>query len=235
MKKGENEEIEKEQEEESAEPEIYENVVGCENVKDVLSSLENRFIFLYHGVEKPEHMKEINLLGEYVGTMHNLDFKRYRIDMTKPGHKEAIAEYLKEKGSKLGVKQIMTNSFILCNKFNDIWFQELSLVQLFQKELQFIYKYFEGPRILPNMDFLLSSQSNLNDLHMVTYIQDLKNKDQLKKFKEFRQMSQSNSNDVFHFKYWIINDENLAKQLNLNTDPETCGDVYLLRKSSEFT
>ena len=42
--------------------------------------------------------------------------------MTQPGNKEAIAEYVKEKGSKLGVEQIMTNSFILCNKFNDIWF-----------------------------------------------------------------------------------------------------------------
>ncbi len=70
----------------------------------MLGTLENRFIFLYHGVEKPSHMSEINLLGRYVGTMHNLDFKRYRIDMTKPGHKEAIAEFLKAKGSKLGVK-----------------------------------------------------------------------------------------------------------------------------------
>ena len=49
--------------------EIYENIIGCENIKDMLGSLDNRFVFLYHGVEKPEHMREVNLLGQYVNSM----------------------------------------------------------------------------------------------------------------------------------------------------------------------
>lgn len=30
-------------------------------------------------------------------------------------------------------------------------------------------------------------------------------------------------------KYWIIEDSELAKKLNINTDPATIGDVYLIR------
>ena len=33
--------------------------------------------------------------------------------------------------------------------------------------------------MLPNLDFLITAQSNENDIHVVTYIDDMNNKDQL--------------------------------------------------------
>jgi hypothetical protein len=64
---------------------------------------------------------------------------------------------LENRGSKLKESTIKENSFLLANSYNDIWFQELSLVQLWQKELAYFYKFFEGPRNIPNLDFMLSS------------------------------------------------------------------------------
>ena len=82
---------------------------------------------------------------------------------------------------------------------------------------------------------MLSSQSNLNDLHMVVYVSNLKDKDQLTKTKTFRQMSQTNSNDLFHYKYWMIDNPELAKELGISTNLEDIGDVYLVRKQSKYT
>ena len=44
------------------------------------------------------------------------------IDIRKEEDKQAIVEFLKTKGTKLNESTIMTNSFILGNKFNDVWF-----------------------------------------------------------------------------------------------------------------
>ena len=100
--------------------------------------------------------------------------KPFRIDVTKPENMSALLDFLIARGSKLDEKTITENSFILANKFNDIWFQELSLVEVFQKEIQYFYKYYEGPRVLPNVDHLLCACSNENDIHVLTYIKDFK-------------------------------------------------------------
>ena len=60
----------------------------------------------------------------------------YFIDVTKGNNRYAIATFLEKRGAKLGYKAIQGNSFILGNKFNDIWFQALDLVGVFQKENQ---------------------------------------------------------------------------------------------------
>jgi len=137
------------------------------------------------------------------------------------------------RGGKLDEKTLMTNSFILGNKFNDVWFQELNLVALFEKEIQYFYKYFEGPRVLPSLDFMLSSQSHENDLHLVSYISDLTAPCQLLKLKQFRKMSQTNQNEVWHYQYWLVTDPELAAKMGINT--ENVGDVNLLRPHSAFT
>jgi len=49
------------------------------------------------------------------------------IDLRNEQDKQAIVEFLKTKGNKLNENTVMTNSFILGNKFNDVWFQELNL------------------------------------------------------------------------------------------------------------
>jgi len=48
----------------------------------------------------------------------------------------------------------------MLNKFNDVWFQDIDLTQNFGNEIREYYKYFEGPRVLTNIDFMLSAQSN---------------------------------------------------------------------------
>jgi hypothetical protein len=62
---------------------------------------------------------------------------------------------LRSRGSKLYGNTIKNNSYILGNKFNDVWFQDKSLPSIFKKEIQYFYKYFEGPRVLPMIDHLL--------------------------------------------------------------------------------
>ena len=64
--------------------------------------------------------------------------------------------------------------------------------------------------MLPNLDFLLSSQSHLNDLHIVTYIKDPTDKAQLAKFKTFRKLNQTNQNELFHYHYWLVSDDEIA-------------------------
>ena len=121
--------------------------------------------------------------------MPKIDVKPYRIDISNPDNMSALVDFLISRGSKLDEKTISENSFILANKFNDIWFQELSLVEVFQREIQYFYKYYEGPRVLPNIDHLLCANSNENDLHIVSYIKDFSDLDQLTNTKQFRKMS----------------------------------------------
>jgi hypothetical protein len=51
----------------------------------------------------------------------------------------------------------------------------------------------------------------------------------MKKLKNFRKFNTKNTDKCFHMKFWIIEDKELAERLKINTDPETIGDVYLVR------
>lgn len=113
----------------------------------------------------------------------------YVIDVTVPENKEAIVRYLADRKSPLNEKTVDSNTFILTNRANDIWFWEYQLVQLFEKETENYFKYFEGPRVLPNVDFMLGAQSHDNDIHCFTYIKDPRDKQQLSKLKYFRKMN----------------------------------------------
>ena len=165
----------------------------------MLQVLDNKVIFMRHGFEKPEHLEATENLAETIEGLRKLEIKPYSVDVTVSENRQVIADFLKARGGVLDEKSIDKNSFILCNRYNDVWFQEFSLVQTFQAEIQYYYKYFEGPKILPNIDFILSAMSNENDLHLIAYVKDLADKNELKRFKKFRQMSQTNQNDVFHY------------------------------------
>lgn len=61
--------------------------------------------------------------------LNRLGVKCYVIDAHKIDNIDSIVAHLKSRpGSKLDEKAVKENSFILGNKFDDIWFQELSLV-----------------------------------------------------------------------------------------------------------
>jgi len=66
-------------------------------------------------------------LADTISTLNKLNVKAYMIDLRNEQDKQAIVEFLKTKGNKLNENTVMTNSFILGNKFNDVWFQELNL------------------------------------------------------------------------------------------------------------
>lgn len=81
---------------------------------------------------------------------------------------------------------------------------------------------------------LIMNQSLENDLHMVVYIDDYNNADAMKKLKNFRKFNTKNTDKYFHIKYWIVDNKDLAELLQISTDKESIGDVYLLRQSSMF-
>ena len=61
-------------------------------------------------------------LADTISTLNKLNVKAYMIDLRNEKDKQAIVEFLKTKGNKLNENTVMTNSFILGNKFNDVWF-----------------------------------------------------------------------------------------------------------------
>ena len=48
-------------------------------------------------------------------------------------------------------------------------------------------------------------------------------------------MNQTNSNDFYHYQYWVVTDPELAKSMGISTNEEDIGDLYVLRKASTFT
>ena len=97
----------------------------------MLEKLENRIIFMKNGSEKPEHLQAVEELAQTFMSMR-LGCVPYFIDVSKGENRRAIASFLEKRGVKLAHKAIQGKSFILGNKFNDIWFQALDLVGVFQ-------------------------------------------------------------------------------------------------------
>ena len=57
------------------------------------------------------------------------------IDYSKEEHKQTILEFLEQRKSSIKMETINSSSFILCNKYDDIWPQELDFTIEFQKEI----------------------------------------------------------------------------------------------------
>ena len=58
--------MEEEEEELSS---CYEEVSGKENILSLFASLENKIIFLKHGIEKKPHLEMVEELGENISGM----------------------------------------------------------------------------------------------------------------------------------------------------------------------
>jgi hypothetical protein len=96
-----------------------------------LSNLSNKVIFFKHGTEKQEHIEAVDVLGNNLASMRQISVKGYQIDISKdadPENMAAILDFFEKRGSKFDEKLIRENSFLLANKFNDMWLQELNLV-----------------------------------------------------------------------------------------------------------
>ena len=88
--------------------------------------------------------------------MSKLGVKAYQIDLDNEQDRQTLLNYLIARGSKIDHEEALrSNTFILKNKFDDFWLQDATLPQSFQGEIQYFYKYFEGPRTLPLADHLL--------------------------------------------------------------------------------
>ena len=61
-------------------------------------------------------------LGDNIASMSKIGVRPIMIDVRKPENMSALLDFLISRGSKLDEKTISGNSFILANKFNDIWF-----------------------------------------------------------------------------------------------------------------
>lgn len=78
--------------------------------------------------------------------------------------KEGLLEYEElvqslEKKSKLVLsrKQIDSSSFVLLNKFGDVWLQKEEMPEVYSSEFRLYDKFFEGPPVLKDIDHLFVS------------------------------------------------------------------------------
>ena len=111
-----------------------------------------------------------------------------------------------------------------------------SIISEFQQDVEYFYKFYEGPRILPKLEYLFGSQTGENDVNVLTFIRNTKDRLELEKTKGFRMKNQMNlSSSPFNVHYWMIEDTALAEQLGMSTSEEDVGDVYVLRKDSVYT
>ena len=58
--------------------------------------------------------------------------------------------------SSILTKDLVTkSSFILINRFGDIWFQDDHLLEIYEEAMPLYRKFFNGPRVLKNIDHFL--------------------------------------------------------------------------------
>lgn len=78
------------------------------------------------------------------------------------------------------------------------------------------------------------NQSGDNDFHVVAYVPAHLREQTLRNLKNFRKFNTKNTDRFFHFKFWLLEDADLAKSLHIDTTEAAAGDVYLVRPSSPF-
>jgi hypothetical protein len=78
------------------------------------------------------------------------------------------------------------------------------------------------------------NQSGDNDFHVVAFVPEHLREQGLKNLKNFRKFNTKNTDRFFHFKYWMVEDKELAKQMGIATEDQNSGDVYLMRPASPY-
>lgn len=172
-------------------------------------------------------------LAEHNNRMkHGLKVKTYLLDVEMYG--EVFVEFLKKRNPTKAddvPAQFAKNDFLLVNKFDDMWWHDMNLVTYFREAFfDEIFNFYQGTLMLQNHDVILMNQCGENDVHLVSYVPNaFTDHDAQKKLKYFRMFARKNTDKFFHFKYWVIEDEKLAKELGINTSGH--GDIYCLREA----
>lgn len=74
------------------------------------------------------------------------------------------------------------------------------------------------------------NQCGENDIHVISYVPKCFEDIQAhKKLKQLRKFTVKNTDKFFHLKYWIVEDEALARSIRINTQKP--GDIYVLREA----
>jgi hypothetical protein len=161
-------------EEEEEDENVYTVIEGKKQFRALLENYKlNRFIFMKNGREKKAVLRGAQELGAMIGSMRQLGVELYEVDLARPDHLDALAEFLESRNSTMKKEELITHSFLLANKFNDAWVQDLNLIDEFRNELQFYYKFFEGPRKLSMIEHLLCANGGRNDYHLVSFVKDI--------------------------------------------------------------
>ena len=203
------------------------------NVEQILrDERKSRFVYFYRGNES-----EIGPVAEFAQKMaKGMGTEAIILDCNHNdgADKKAALDYLIKRNPKTVErvqKQFEENQFLLLNKYDDIWFWQLELMRnLYGAIADQIYSFLRGPLILTSEEWLLINKSGDNDLHVITYCEDLKNKEAVDALKDFRKFNTKNQNNIFHYKYWMLEDKALAEKLKIDTGRP--GDVYLVREAN---
>ena len=107
----------------------------------------------------------------------------FEIDVSKDANFEAVQLYLRKRNPGLSVDEIRSHSFILANKFNDVWVNGKEITKDFQPNSQFYFKFFMGPRPLKSADHLVVTSGGQPDFSFVTYLGDPSSENDLSKTK----------------------------------------------------
>ncbi|CDW86371.1 UNKNOWN [Stylonychia lemnae] len=213
---------------------IMKDLVG-ENIKEVMTNKENKFIFFYRSSKLSQD--DFQKVEEHATKMFNgLRILPYKIDLDSEFNE--LSKYLKERNPATEAtvdKQIEDNSFLLANQYGDIWFWEYDLIKYFFGELlEQIFNFYQGPLKLMAEEQIIMNSSTGNDFHIIAYIDDYNNVEGMKKLKNYRKFHTKNTDKFFHFKFWLTENKELAQKLKIDTNPEAIGQIYLVRQSNHF-
>lgn len=72
---------------------------------------------------------------------------------------QRLTTAIKARNSQLlDERLINSSSFILVNKYGDIWFHDEKLPQIFEQAVHLYFSFFQGPKVLHSLDHLLLEQ-----------------------------------------------------------------------------
>ena len=207
-------------------------MLTAENVEQIMKDeKKSRFVYFYRGDEN--EIGPVAAFAQKMAKGMGTDAIILDCDQKDGADRTAVIDYLKRRNPKTAdkvEKQFEENQFLLMNKYDDIWFWQRELMaNLYGTIADQIFSFLRGPMILTAEEWLLINQSGDNDLHIITYCEDLKDQKAIDALKDFRKFNTKNQNNIFHYKFWMLEDKELANKLKIDTERQ--GDVYLVREA----
>lgn len=88
--------------------------------------------------------------------------------------------------------------------------------------------YYHGPLQMTREEQILINQSGDNDIHIVMFGENsFTDKQAHKQQKVLRKFAVKNTDTNLHYKYWVLEDAQLAKRLGI----DKAGDLYVIRET----